>query len=231
MQTVATRIVVDRERERMRFHVATYWDLDATLRRRHDRRLVPREARRRGRHAGRPTSTDFDEDGKLTARATAPRRGARDAAGPGAPASPTPSTCLVERKPYRRSPSPPFTTTTLQQEASRKLRLHRPAHDAAAQRLYEGGFITYMRTDSTTLSASAIESARATRCARMYGADYVPKEPRHYATKVKNAQEAHEAIRPAGDTFRLPDEVSREVGPDEVRSSTSWSGCAPSRRR
>src|SRR5205814_8739539 len=109
----------------------------------------------------------------------------------------------VERKPYRRSPYAPFRTTTLQQEASRKLRFSAKHTMSIAQRLYENGHITYMRTDSVTLSQTAIAAARK-QAAELYGANYVPDAPRTYASKVKNAQEAHEAIRPAGDSLRAP---------------------------
>ena len=109
----------------------------------------------------------------------------------------------VERKPYRRSPYAPFRTTTLQQEASRKLGFSAKYTMSVAQRLYENGHITYMRTDSTTLSQTAIDAARR-QARELYGAEYVPDAPRVYTSKVKNAQEAHEAIRPAGDSFRTP---------------------------
>ena len=112
----------------------------------------------------------------------------------------------VERKPYRRSPYAPFRTTTLQQDASRKLGFSAKHTMSIAQRLYENGYITYMRTDSVTLSQTAISAARK-QAAELYGASYVPDAPRTYASKVKNAQEAHEAIRPAGDSFRTPNQV------------------------
>ena len=120
----------------------------------------------------------------------------------------------VEEKPYRRSPYPPFMTSTLQQEAGRKLRYTAQRTMSTAQRLYENGYITYMRTDSTNLSETAVAAARR-QAAELYGPDYVPDQPRRYEKKVKNAQEAHEAIRPAGDSFRTPDQVARELGPDE----------------
>src|SRR5262249_38497717 len=121
----------------------------------------------------------------------------------------------VEEKPYTRRPAAPFMTSTLQQEASRKLRFSAQTTMRIAQRLYESGYITYMRTDSTTLSESALAAARA-QAAELYGPEYVPAQPRRYERRVKNAQEAHEAIRPAGDTFRTPDQVAREVGRDEL---------------
>ncbi len=116
----------------------------------------------------------------------------------------------VTEKPFRRSPSPPFMTSTLQQEAGRKLRFSSRRAMQVAQRLYEDGWITYMRTDSTTLSSEALDAARG-QARSLYGADYVPAQPRRYERKVKNAQEAHEAIRPAGDTFRTPDEAARRA--------------------
>ena len=123
----------------------------------------------------------------------------------------------VERKPYRRSPYAPFRTTTLQQEASRKLGFSAKHTMSVAQRLYENGYITYMRTDSVTLSQTAISAARK-QAAELYGANYVPDAPRTYASKVKNAQEAHEAIRPAGDSFRTPAQVAKDkLSSDERR--------------
>jgi DNA topoisomerase-1 len=122
----------------------------------------------------------------------------------------------VEEKPWGRRPAAPFMTSTLQQEAGRKLRFGAQRAMQVAQRLYEAGYITYMRTDSTTLSDTALTAARR-QAASLYGDQYVPAQPRRYEKKVKNAQEAHEAIRPAGDQFRLPDAVAREVGPDEAR--------------
>ena len=161
------------------------------------------------------TGKDFDENGTLTnadvvrldeAGAIALAERLRDA--PFAVRS-------VEEKPDKQRPSAPFITSTLQQEASRKLRFGSQRTMQVAQRLYENGYITYMRTDSTTLSDTALTAARA-QARQLYGDEYVPDEPRRYEKKVKNAQEAHEAIRPAGDTFRLPDEVARELPPDEA---------------
>ncbi|MEO6021009.1 MAG: DNA topoisomerase, partial [Knoellia sp.] len=124
------------------------------------------------------------------------------------------SVVSVAEKPYTRRPSAPFTTSTLQQEASRKLRLSSKNAMRVAQRLYENGYITYMRTDSTALSQSALTAARQ-QARDLYGGDYVPDAPRNYAKKVKNAQEAHEAIRPAGDRFRTPAQVAGEIRGDE----------------
>ena len=130
------------------------------------------------------------------------------------------SVASVERKPYRRSPYAPFRTTTLQQEASRKLGFSAKHTMSIAQRLYENGYITYMRTDSVTLLQTAISAARK-QAAELYGASYVPDAPRTYASKVKNAQEAHEAIRPAGDSFRTPAQVARDSCPPTSAGCTS----------
>src|SRR5690625_1489021 len=211
VQSVATRLVVERERERIAFTSAEYCDLKAVF-----------DAAGSGASEG-PASfpaglmsvdgrrvavgRDFTSQGTLrsdrdvhhldeqTARGLAERLdGAAFAVS------------AVERKPYRRSPYAPFRTTTMQQEASRKLGLSSKQAMQVAQRLYENGYITYMRTDSTTLSDSAVKASRD-QVRRLYGGDYLPDKPRVYAKKVKNAQEAHEAIRPAGDTFRTPAET------------------------
>src|SRR6202000_2469170 len=126
------------------------------------------------------------------------------------------SVASVEEKPYTRRPYAPFMTSTLQQEAGRKLRFSSERTMSIAQRLYENGYITYMRTDSTPLSGSVINAAR-TQARQLYGAEYVSPSPRQYTRKVKNAQEAHEAIRPAGETFATPDAVRRELDGDEFR--------------
>ncbi len=217
VQSVAIRIVVERERERMAFRSASYWDLEATLepttgedRRRFTAALVTVDGTRVA------TGRDFDESGGLTrsdvvvldeATTVALRDGLVD----------QPVTVRsVERKPYTRRPYPPFITSTLQVEAGRKLRFSSSQTMALAQTLYQNGFITYMRTDSTTLSETALAAARSQILER-YGKDYLPDQPRQYTKKVKNAQEAHEAIRPAGDTFRTPDEVRSELGTNELR--------------
>jgi DNA topoisomerase I len=214
VQSVATRLVVDRERERMKFVAAGYWDLTATF----DpgsftARLVAVDGKRVAQ--GR----DFGQDGALkTADTVQLAEGdARALAAELSGATLGESTfrvSSVEEKPYTRRPAPPFMTSTLQQEASRKLRLSSQQTMRIAQRLYENGYITYMRTDSTTLSESALTAARA-QARELYGADAVPAEPRRYERKVKNAQEAHEAIRPAGDRFRTPDDVRRELSAEE----------------
>jgi DNA topoisomerase I len=209
VQSVATRLVVERERERRRFVPAQWWDIEGTF----DpesfaARLVTVEGKRvaQGRDFGpdgKARSDDIVQLDESDARGLADRL--KDSAF---------SVGRVERKPYVRRPSPPFMTSTLQQEASRKLRFTAQTTMRVAQRLYENGYITYMRTDSTTLSASALKAARA-QAAELFGAEYVPAKPRQYERKVKNAQEAHEAIRPSGDSFRTPQQVQREVSRDE----------------
>jgi DNA topoisomerase-1 len=209
VQSVATRLVVQRERERMRFVAADYWDIVATYAPGgFTARLTAVEGRRVAQ--GR----DFAQDGTLrnadaVQLTEAEARGLADGLD-GA----TFQVSSVEEKPYTRRPAAPFMTSTLQQEASRKLRLSSQQTMRVAQRLYENGYITYMRTDSTTLSESALAAARD-QARELYGAESVPAQPRQYTRKVKNAQEAHEAIRPAGDRFRTPDQVRRELTADE----------------
>jgi DNA topoisomerase-1 len=205
VQSVATRLVVDRERERMRFKVASYWDLDATFDAGSglDPRMFP--AKLHSIDGARVAQgSDFDNTGALKSRGERVHLTRADAEGlVTALADTTYDVRSVESKPYKRSPYPPFRTTTLQQEASRKLGMSASVTMSVAQRLYENGFITYMRTDSTTLSGAAIGAARD-QVRELYGAEYLPDSPRTYASKVKNAQEAHEAIRPAGESFRTP---------------------------
>ncbi|MEU8872413.1 type I DNA topoisomerase [Streptomyces javensis] len=211
VQSVATRLVVERERDRIAFRSAEYWDLTGTF------------------ATGR--AGDVSDPGTFGARLTAVD-GLRvaqgrdftslgqlkdglnvlhlDEAGARSLATALADTAFtvrsVESKPYRRSPYAPFRTTTMQQEASRKLGFGAKATMQVAQKLYENGYITYMRTDSTVLSDTAVAAARA-QVTQLYGADYLPDKPRTYAGKVKNAQEAHEAIRPSGDRFRTPAET------------------------
>ncbi|GEP39220.1 DNA topoisomerase 1 [Nocardioides psychrotolerans] len=205
VQSVATRLVVDKERERMKFRLASYWDLEATFDAgsKHDQRMFPSKLHSiDGTRVAR--GSDFGQDGLLKdaskvvhvdrTRAEALVTSLQDS---------TYDVRSVESKPYKRSPYAPFRTTTLQQEAGRKLGMTASVAMSVAQRLYENGFITYMRTDSTTLSGGAVEAARS-QVRELYGADYLPDTPRVYASKVKNAQEAHEAIRPAGESFRTP---------------------------
>ncbi|MEJ7765820.1 MAG: type I DNA topoisomerase, partial [Acidimicrobiales bacterium] len=211
VQSVATRIVVERERERMAFRPAGYWGLDATLiaeAQAFPAALVALD------EAKVATGRDFDQQGNVRGQALVldePQARALATAVADRPFA----VRSVEEKPYRSSPKPPFITSTLQQEAGRKLRFTSKRAMQAAQRLYENGYITYMRTDSTALSVEATAAARSL-AASMYGPEYVPAQPRNHSRKVKNAQEAHEAIRPAGETFRKPDEVAREVGADEA---------------
>jgi DNA topoisomerase-1 len=205
VQSVATRLVVDRERERMRFRVASYWDLEGTFDAgsKHEQRMFPAKLHTvDGARVAR--GSDFGQDGLLKdASKVVHLDRARAEALAAALQETTYDVRSVESKPYRRSPYAPFRTTTLQQEASRKLGMSASVTMSVAQRLYENGFITYMRTDSTTLSDAAVGAARS-QVRELYGAEYLPDAPRTYASKVKNAQEAHEAIRPAGDTFRTP---------------------------
>ncbi|MGE3343974.1 MAG: type I DNA topoisomerase [Vicinamibacterales bacterium] len=214
VQSVATRLIVEREKERMAFRSASWWDANVTL-----------------SHAGTefPASVvaldgktlaqgrDFGADGRLLAgrsvvildqaSATSLSTGLQGQ---------TARVRKIEEKEYGSSPKAPFTTSTLQQEAGRKLGMTARRAMQAAQRLYENGYITYMRTDSIALSAQAITAARDLVTSR-YGAEYLPSRPRVWEGKSRNAQEAHEAIRPAGETFQLPDAVEREVGGDEAR--------------
>ena len=205
VQSVATRLVVDRERERIAFRMASYWDLEGTFDAGadHEQRMFPGKLHSiDGVRVAR--GSDFGDDGQLKesakvvhlnqARADVLVEALHDTAF---------TVRSVESKPYTRKPYAPFRTTTLQQEASRKLGFSASSTMSVAQRLYENGYITYMRTDSTTLSDTALNAAR-TQARELYGAEYVPDAPRVYASKVKNAQEAHEAIRPAGDNFRTP---------------------------
>jgi DNA topoisomerase I len=204
VQSVATRLVVDRERARMRFKMASYWDLEGTFDAGsdHDQRMFP--AKLHSIDGARVASgRDFGQDGLLKTEGVVhvDKRRADDLVA--ALRDTAYDVRSVESKPYKRSPYAPFRTTTLQQEASRKLGMSASVTMSVAQRLYENGFITYMRTDSTTLSSAAIGAARD-QVRELYGAEYLPDQPRVYASKVKNAQEAHEAIRPAGDQFRTP---------------------------
>ncbi|MFN8156916.1 MAG: type I DNA topoisomerase [Candidatus Nanopelagicales bacterium] len=209
VQSVATRLVVDRERERIAFRSASYWDIEGLF----DpgsftAKLVAVDGARVA------TGKDFSDLGVLTrndaAHLTEETATSLAAALDGAAFT----VRSVEDKPYKRSPAAPFMTSTLQQEASRKLRWGAQRTMRVAQGLYERGYITYMRTDSTTLSESAMNAAR-TQAAQLYGSDHVSEVPRRYDRKVKNAQEAHEAVRPAGDVFRTPAQVAGELNGDD----------------
>ncbi|GAB47432.1 type I DNA topoisomerase [Mobilicoccus pelagius] len=218
VQSVATRLVVERERERMAFRAASYWDVTG----RFDAAGESFTARLTALDGTRIASgRDFGDDGQLKSAVThLDEAGARAVAQ--AVADTTATVAEVSEKPYSRRPSAPFTTSTLQQEASRKLRLSSRNAMRVAQRLYENGYITYMRTDSTTLSESALTAARS-QARDMYGEEYVPSAPRRYEKKAANAQEAHEAIRPAGDTFRTPAQVAGELrGEDFAMYELIW---------
>ncbi|WP_432252585.1 type I DNA topoisomerase [Streptomyces sp. HNM1019] len=211
VQSVATRLVVERERDRIAFRSAEYWDLTGTF-------ATGRtgDVSDPGTFGARLTAVDglrvaqgrdFTSLGRLKDGLNVlhlDEAGARSLAA--ALADTAFAVRSVESKPYRRSPYAPFRTTTLQQEASRKLGFGAKATMQVAQKLYENGYITYMRTDSTVMSDTAVAAARA-QVTQLYGADYLPDKPRTYAGKVKNAQEAHEAIRPSGDRFRTPAET------------------------
>ena len=222
VQSVATRLVVERERERMAFRPAEYWDVTGVF-----AQAAPNVEAEHGSFAARlvqlggrrvASGRDFDDRGVLRAAssevaqlgeelATAVASGLQDS--PFAVRS-------LETKPYTRRPAAPFTTSTLQQEASRKLRMGSRQTMRTAQGLYENGYITYMRTDSPALSSQAIDAARR-QAAELYGPEYVPDKARLYTSKNKGAQEAHEAIRPAGDHFRTPAQVARELSGDQFR--------------
>nr|WP_308286176.1 type I DNA topoisomerase [Actinomycetospora soli] len=219
VQSVATRVIVERERERMAFVSAGYWGIDAQLNTGAGDKANPQTFKAALTKVGDQrvaTGRDFDARGQLksdtvtrldeaSARRLAEALGSSDY-----------SVAEVEEKPYTRKPYAPFMTSTLQQEGGRKLRFSSERTMRTAQRLYENGYITYMRTDSTTLSETAINAARS-QARDLYGSENVAEQPRQYTRKVKNAQEAHEAIRPAGDTFRTPGQVAGELGGDEFR--------------
>ncbi|TDW71767.1 DNA topoisomerase I [Curtobacterium sp. PhB25] len=204
VQSAATRLVVDRERERLAFVSANYWDLSARFEKAGESSFSARLARIQGTRVA--SGRDFDDRGALSGdvvrldeAAAASLTTVLERAGDATVRS-------VDSKPYTRRPAAPFTTSTLQQEAARKLRLSPRQTARAAQTLYENGYITYIRTDSVSLSKQAIDAARK-QAADLYGAATVPDKPRLYASKSKNAQEAHEAIRPSGDSFRTPQEL------------------------
>ncbi len=244
VQSVATRLVVERERERMAFVAAGYWGVEAEFTESAESAgsaglpgtagpvaapPAADDARREGAFTARlatldgrrvATGRDFTDAGAL--RPAAVEAGAVHLHEVGARAVADavergrPRVAEVEEKPYRRRPAAPFTTSTLQQEASRKLRMNPRETMRVAQGLYENGFITYMRTDSTVLSGQAVAAARS-QVAELYGAEYVPERPRVYASRAKGAQEAHEAIRPAGDHFRTPAQVADRLTGSQFR--------------
>ncbi|HEY0718147.1 MAG TPA: type I DNA topoisomerase, partial [Streptosporangiaceae bacterium] len=226
VQSVATRLVVDRERDRIAFRAAQYWDLEAEFATVPDQGAAQDDSVSTSSFNATLVSVDgkrvaqgrdFSSVGQLRGSEVLHLDGAAAAGLAGRLQGADFAVRSVESKPFKRSPYAPFRTTTLQQEAARKLGFTAKHAMSVAQRLYENGYITYMRTDSTTLSQTAIDAAR--RQARdLYGDSYVPDKPRVYASKVKNAQEAHEAIRPAGDRFRTPDQVAADgLSRDERR--------------
>jgi DNA topoisomerase-1 len=211
VQSVATRLVVERERERMAFRSAEYWDLLATFDPGvFEARLVALEGARIAQGKDFEPTTGLLRDAGVV-HLDEPRAKALAESLMGSSFS----VRSVDERPYRRKPAAPFRTATLQQEASRKLRFSAQTTMRVAQRLYESGYITYMRTDSTTLSESALAAARA-QVAELFGPEFVPGKPRLYGRAVANAQEAHEAIRPAGDSFRTPKQLARELNRDEL---------------
>jgi DNA topoisomerase I len=222
VQSVATRMIVERERARVRFSSASWWDLKGIFDTAGDARSVPGEPTRFEATlvsldgVRLAVGRDFADDGTLTSpelvrlddeKATSLAQRLENGVF---------SVTSLEEKPFRRSPQAPFMTSTFQQEAGRKLRFGSQRAMQVAQRLYERGYITYMRTDSTALSETAVAAARE-QASALYGPDYVPPKPRRYERRVKNAQEAHEAIRPAGEAFRKPEELSGELSSDELR--------------
>lgn len=221
VQSVATRLVVERERERRAFVPAHYWSVAVTVEGGEGQDAQVFEAKL-AHLDGRPqgTGSDFADDGEL--KPAAIRKDVvvltEETAHLVAQAlqNATVAVTDVESKPSKRSPSAPFTTSTLQQEASRKLGLNSRQTMSQAQQLYENGYITYMRTDSVELSKEAMSAARK-QIKERYGADYLPEKPRYYSKKAKGAQEAHEAIRPAGDFFRTPEQVKSKLSGMQYR--------------
>ncbi len=214
VQSVATRVIVERERQRIAFQSANYWDLNGTFTAGSERPFTAMLLEVDGKRIA--SGKDFAQSGELKADKFVHLDEAR-ARSLATSLEGRPATVVSrEAKPHRRRPAAPFITSTYQQEASRKLRLSSAQAMRVAQGLYERGFITYMRTDSTTLSQSALDAARS-QIKERFGADYVPEKPRTYQNKVKNAQEAHEAIRPAGDTFRTPEQVADQLSAPELR--------------
>ncbi|MEV8145302.1 type I DNA topoisomerase [Specibacter sp. NPDC078709] len=215
VQSVVTRMVVERERERMAFRSANYWDLAGTFSttdtgESFSAKLAAVDGKRVA--SGR----DFNDQGQLTGKNVAHLDKVAAKALATALQDVSFAVRSVEHKPYTRRPAAPFTTSTLQQEAGRKLRFSSKSTMQTAQRLYENGYITYMRTDSSSLSDEAVNAARR-QASELYGAEFVPAAKRVYASKSANAQEAHEAIRPAGDSFRTPAQVASALGKDEFK--------------
>lgn len=223
VQSAATRLVVDRERERLAYTSAEYWGLSATFTPEADAKDTTAFEARLVRLNGKKlaTGSDFGDDGQLTPQAikqevTVLQEEQAHTLERSLKSTPAAQVVSVDTKPHTRRPAAPFTTSTLQQEASRKLRMTSRQTMSVAQALYENGYITYMRTDSPSLSKQAISAARS-QAAHLYGAQTVPEKPRLYQGKSKGAQEAHEAIRPAGDVFQTPSEVKGSLTPNEFQ--------------
>ncbi len=214
VQSVATRLCVERERERMAFVAAGYADITGTFQPEGDSAFSAKLSSVEGKRVA--SGRDFADDGTLKSANVAHLDVAAAEAIVAGLAQSQFAVRGVEEKPYTRRPAAPFITSTLQQEASRKLRLNARQTMRTAQGLYERGYITYMRTDSIQLSSQALAAARA-QARELYGPEYVPDSPRNYTSKTKNAQEGHEAIRPAGETFRTPAQVSGELRGDDYR--------------
>ncbi|MBP2412392.1 DNA topoisomerase-1 [Arthrobacter stackebrandtii] len=214
VQSVVTRMVVERERERMAFRSANYWDLAGAFAPETGENFVAKLSAVDGLRVA--SGRDFSDQGVLTGKNVAHLDEVAAKALAGALQEAPFKVRSVEHKPYTRRPAPPFTTSTLQQEAGRKLRFTSKSTMSTAQRLYENGYITYMRTDSSSLSDEAVNAARK-QASELYGPEYVPASKRVYANKSSNAQEAHEAIRPAGDSFRTPAQVASALRGDEFK--------------
>ena len=215
VQSVAVRLIVQREWERRAFRSATYWDLTAQFStsdgQAFDATLVSVDGRKI------PSGKDFDsatgqikDSGFMLMDETGAQQLLQKLK------TGTFAVTKMQVKPYTQKPAAPFTTSTMQQEANRKLGFTARRTMSAAQSLYENGYITYMRTDSTSLAKVAVDAAREL-VGEEYGKDYLPEEPRTYRSTVRNAQEAHEAIRPAGNPFRLPDSLKGELAPDQFK--------------
>ena len=211
VQSVATRLIVERERERMAFISSSWWDLTAQCQAGFNARLLSLDGKRLAQ------TSDFDSNGGLKEKNAANILLLDEAAANELVQNLQGQSLIVrstEESPRTERPKAPFTTSTMQQDAGSRLGWGAQLTMRVAQRLYENGYITYMRTDSVTLSQSAIQAARDSAKA-LYGAEYIPTSPRFYEGKTKNAQEAHEAIRPAGDTFKTPGELAPELSRDE----------------
>jgi len=214
VQSVAIRIVVERERERIAFKSASYWSIEGTFAGTEDLNQTFGAVLSHVDEIRVASGKDFDSGGKSKKNVVVLDQDAATNLAAGLSGADF-AVDSVESKPYKRSPYPPFRTSTLQQDAGRKLRFSSSRTMSVAQRLYENGYITYMRTDSVELSDTAVSSARS-QITKLYGKEYLSPKPRKYSGKqAKGAQEAHEAIRPAGE-FPTPEQVARDVGPDEA---------------